>query len=84
MSTPPNRADRRRDRKTRDRRIQVFSELNQELRPEQIAKILITLGLEDARKEADARAEDEVRRTAASQDTPEDQDAPRREETGDA
>lgn len=84
MTPPTNRADRRRDRKTRDRRIRVFSEFNQDLRPEQIAKILVAFGLEGARKEAEARAEEEARRTATADNAAEDRDAPKREETGDA
>lgn len=56
-----NRQTRRRYRKSRDRRVWVFSELNHDLRPEQIAKILVSGGLEQARREAEARAEDEAR-----------------------
>lgn len=59
--TPPAR---RRYRKSRDRRVWVFSELNHDLRPEQIAKIITSAGLEQARLEAEARAEEETRLTA--------------------
>lgn len=78
MSTPPNRAGRRRYRKSRDRRVWVFSELNHDLRPEQIAKILVSGGLEQARREAEARAEEEARLTAEARD------ASTSEEEGDA
>jgi hypothetical protein len=54
-----NRRSTRRYRKTSGRRVWVFSELNHELRPETIAKIITTAGLEQARLEADARAERE-------------------------
>ena len=69
MSTPPNRAGRRRYRKSRDRRVWVFSELNNDLRPEQIAKILVSGGLEQARREAEARAEEEARLTTEVHDS---------------
>ncbi len=52
----------RRYRKSADRRVWVFSELNQQLRPEQIARIITTAGLAQARQEAEARAEDLARR----------------------
>lgn len=74
MSTPPNRAGRRRYRKSSDRRVWVFSELNHELRPEQIAKILVSAGLEQARREAEARAEEEAR-LAPAQHTSGDEEA---------
>lgn len=61
MSTTNNRAGRRRYRKSRERRAWVFSELNHDLRPEQIAKILVSAGLEQARREAEAKAESEAR-----------------------
>lgn len=67
MSTPTNRAGRRRYRKSRDRRVWVFSELNHDLRPEQIAKILVSGGLEQARREAEARAEEEARLLAEAE-----------------
>lgn len=84
MSTPPRRADRRRYRKSRDRRAWVFSELNQDLRPEQIAKILVNAGLEQARKEAEARADEQARLALEPADTAEDQDAQESGEAGDA
>lgn len=74
MSTPLNREGRRRYRKSRDRRVWVFSELNHDLRPEQIAKILVSAGLEQARREAEARAEEEARLAPAAQDTSEDEE----------
>ena len=74
MSTPLNREGRRRYRKSRDRRVWVFSELNHDLRPEQIAKILVSAGLEQARREAEARAEEEARLASAAQDTSEDEE----------
>lgn len=61
MNPPLNREGRRRYKKSRGRRVWVFSELNQELRPDQLAKILVTSGLEQARKEAEARADLERR-----------------------
>jgi len=78
VSTPPNRAGRRRYRKSRDRRVWVFSELNHDLRPEQIAKILVSGGLEQARREAEARAEEGARLAAKARD------ASTSEEGGDA
>lgn len=53
-----NRSTRRRYRKSSGRHVWVFSELNHELRPEQLAKIITTAGLEQARREAEARAQD--------------------------
>lgn len=84
MTPPSNRAGRRRYRKTRDRRIRAFSELNHDLRPEQIAKILVTLGLDEARKEAEARADEEARRATASEGVAEDERDLKHEEAGDA
>lgn len=49
-----SRSPKRRYRKRPDRRVWVFSELNHDLRPEQIAKILTAAGLEQARLEAEA------------------------------
>lgn len=49
-----SRSPKRRYRKRPDRRVWVFSELNHDLRPEQIAKILTAAGLEQARREAEA------------------------------
>lgn len=73
MNTPTNRAGRRRYRKSRDRRVWVFSELNHDLRPEQIAKILVSAGLEQARKEAEARAEAEARSAETDDDASDDE-----------
>jgi hypothetical protein len=39
----------------------VFSELNNELRPEQVARIITAAGLEQARRESEARADAEHR-----------------------
>lgn len=52
-----SRSSKRRYRKVADRRVWVFSELNHELRPEQIAKVLTAASLEQARKEAEAARE---------------------------
>ncbi len=61
MNPPLNREGRRRYTKSKGRRVWAFSELNQDLRPEQLARILVTSGLEQARKEAEARADLERR-----------------------
>lgn len=63
----------RRYRKSQDRRVWVFSELNHDLRPEQIARIITAAGLEQARLEADARAEDATR-TSRDAGTPDEED----------
>ncbi|WP_152594877.1 hypothetical protein [Microbacterium profundi] len=47
---------KRRYRKTQGRRVWVFSELNHDLRPEQVAKIITVAGLEQARLEVAAQA----------------------------
>lgn len=47
----------RRYRKSADRRVWVFSDLNHDVTPEAVAKILTAAGLEQARREASARAE---------------------------
>ncbi|MDQ4214763.1 hypothetical protein [Microbacterium capsulatum] len=52
------RSGRRRYRKSPGRRVWVFSELNHDLRPEQIARIITNAGLEQARLEAEARVSD--------------------------
>lgn len=39
----------------------VFSDVNRDLRPEQIARIITSAGLEQARLEAEAQAEDTAR-----------------------
>ncbi len=75
MSTPPNRAGRRRYRKSSGRRVWVFSELNHDLRPEQIAKILTSAGLEQARREAEARSEEESRLAADTKELSEGEEA---------
>ncbi len=62
-----NRRTPRRSRKASDRRVWVFSELNHDLRPEQVAKIITSAGLEQARREAEARAQREACDNALSQ-----------------
>ncbi len=59
---------RRRYRKSSGRRVWVFSELNHDLRPEQLAKIITSAGLEQARLEAEARAQDEAQRAAGTEE----------------
>ncbi|HEY5319478.1 MAG TPA: hypothetical protein VIJ76_01240 [Galbitalea sp.] len=49
-----NRQSRRRYRKSADRRVWVFSELNHDLKPEQLAKVLVAAALEQARLEHEA------------------------------
>ena len=46
---------KRHQRKTPGRRVWVFSQLNHDLQPEQIARILVAASLEQAQREADAR-----------------------------
>jgi len=46
---------RRRYRKAADRRVWVFSELNHDLTPEAMAKVLTSAALEQARLEHDAQ-----------------------------
>lgn len=75
MNTPINRADRRRYKKAHGRSVWVFSELNRDLRPEQLAKVITSAGLEQARREAEALTDDEARVTV---------EAPTTEESGDA
>jgi len=48
---------RRRYRKTQDRRVWVFSELNHDLTPDQLARVIATAALEQARRERDAKAQ---------------------------
>jgi dihydrofolate reductase len=55
----------RRGRKVHPRRVIVFSELNPDLKPEQIARIVTQAGLEQARREKEAQAE---RQAAAEAD----------------
>lgn len=50
-----SRAPRRRYRKTAERRVWVFSELNHGLTPEQMAKVLTSAALEQARLEHQAK-----------------------------
>ena len=45
----------RRFRKAHDRRVWVFSQLNHDLQPEQIARIIVAASLAQAQREADAR-----------------------------
>ena len=52
---------RRRYRKSSERHVWVFSVVNRDLRPEQIARIITSAGLEQARLEAEAQAEDTAR-----------------------
>lgn len=58
-----SRRSHRRYRKRPDRRVWVFSELNHDLRPEQIANILTAAGLEQARLEAEAAQKHERQHT---------------------
>ena len=48
---------RRRYRNSSRRRVWVFSDVNRDLRPEQIARIITSAGLEQARLEAEAQAQ---------------------------
>lgn len=54
----------RRYRKSSERRVWVFSDVNRDLRPDQIARIITSAGLEQARLEAEAQAEDTARTAA--------------------
>lgn len=65
-----NRQSRRRYRKSADRRVWVFSELNHDLKPEQLAKVLVAAALEQA------RLEQEARRQQAREDEHADDEAP--------
>lgn len=53
----PSRRSRRRYRKVQNRRVWVFSELNHDLKPETVARIITAAGLEQARRESGAQAE---------------------------
>lgn len=64
----------RRYRKSSGRRVWVFSELNHDLRPEQVAKIITSAGLEQARLEAEARAHNEAARAVVREDVERDND----------
>lgn len=48
---------RRRYRKAQDRRVWVFSELNHDLTPDQLARVIAAAALEQARLEHDAEAQ---------------------------
>lgn len=61
------RSTSRRYRKAHDRRVWVFSELNHDLTPDQIAKIIATAALEQARREREAQT--------AHRDRPDEQEA---------
>lgn len=63
-----SRKFQRRYRKRPDRRVWVFSELNHDLRPEQIAHILTAAGLEQARREAEAAQEYDQQRARRAPD----------------
>ena len=69
-----NRSTRRRYGKRSGRHVWVFSELNHELRPEQLAKIITTAGLEQARREAEARAQDLATRDDSAHEEPREED----------
>lgn len=45
----------RRYRKAHDRNVWVFSQLNHDLQPEQIARIIVAASLAQAQRETDAR-----------------------------
>lgn len=46
----------RRYRKAQDRRVWVFSELNHDLTPDQLAKVIASAALEQVRREREAQA----------------------------
>ncbi len=71
-----NRQSRRRYRKSADRRVWVFSELNHDLKPEQMAKVLVSATLEQARLEQEARRQ-QIQQGQALQS--EERDAPSEE-----
>lgn len=54
--TKRKRTTRRRYRKAQDRRVWVFSELNHDLTPDQLARVIATAALEQARREREAQA----------------------------
>ncbi len=60
-----NRRSTRRYRKTSGRRVWVFSDLNHDVRPEAVAKIITAAGLERARLEAEARADHDAQAPTA-------------------
>lgn len=49
----------RRYRKSQDRRVWVFSELNHDLTPDQLAKVIASAALEQARLEREAKRQRE-------------------------
>lgn len=55
--TRSKRTPRRRYRKAQDRRVWVFSELNHDLTPDQLAKVIASAAVEQARLEREAQAE---------------------------
>lgn len=69
------RGSRRRYRKNSGRRVWVFSELNHDLRPEHVARIITAAGLEQARLEAEAQAATEVAAPEAVNEVVEDDHA---------
>ena len=58
--TSRRNGSRRRYRKSQDRRVWVFSELNHDLTPDQLAKVIATAALEQARRERAAQAQQEA------------------------
>ncbi len=67
-----NRQPRRRYRKSADRRVWVFSELNTDLTPEQMAKVLVSAALEQARLEQEARKQHDADDSAATSERDDD------------
>lgn len=63
------RRTRRRYRKAQDRRVWVFSELNHDLTPDQLARVIAAAALERARLERDA--ENDHRDTSPAAAAPE-------------
>lgn len=55
--TRSKRTPRRRYRKAQDRRVWVFPELNHDLTPDQLAKVIASSALEQARLEREAQSE---------------------------
>lgn len=52
-----NRPSKRRYRRSSNREVRIYSELNQDQRAQQIARVLTASGLEQARREAEAAQE---------------------------
>jgi hypothetical protein len=69
----------RRYRKAHDRRVWVFSQLNHDLQPEQIARIIVAASLAQAQREADARR---ASKEARADETTADADAAESSEGG--